>query len=120
MVEAEKTSNKVLDKIQKLPIIGDQPKNEKEEKYLREICEYEFYNIKEVGVATRFPYGSTKNNHKFTLFHGGKYKLPRFIARYIESRATPLWDWRPDGLGSLKKTETGTDSRFQMRQTFGG
>lgn len=106
--------------MQKLPIIGSQPKSEKEEKFLREICEYEFYNLKEPGVSVRFPYGDSKNHHVFTLFHGGKYKVPRFLANYIESRSTPIWEWRPNGIGGLEKKLIGHDPRFQMRQVFGG
>jgi len=109
-----------IDKLQKLPIIGKQPANEKEEKFLREVCEFEFMNIEEPGLCHRFPYGNAKINHNFTLFHGGKYKLPRFIAQWIESRTTPIWDWRPDGLGGLNKKLIGQNPRFQMRQGFGG
>ena len=101
-----------------LPIVGEQPKSEKEEKYLREICEFEFNNLEEPGLSLRFPYGSTKNKHTFTLFHGGKYKLPRFLARHIESCSTPIWKWRPNGDGGMEKQEIGTKPRFQMRQMF--
>jgi len=85
---------------------------------LREVCEYEFVNLKEPGVFHKFPYGSTRKNHTFTLFHGGTYKLPRFIARHLESCATPMYEWRPDGLGKLIKKYTGNDPRFQMRQVY--
>ena len=108
------------DTFKKLPIVGEQPKSDSEEKFLREICEYEFFNLKEPNVSVRFPYGDTKNNHTFTLFHGGKYKLPRFLARYIDSRSTPIWEWRPDGTGRLNKEKVGNDPRFSMRQVFGG
>lgn len=106
--------------LQKLPIIGKRPESEKEEEFLREICEFEFMNIKEPGLSHTFPYGNATNNHKFVLFHGGKYKVPRFIAQWIESRSTPIWDWRPDGTGSMTKKLIGRDPRFQMRQVFGG
>lgn len=109
-----------LEEIRKLPIIGKQPENEKEENFLREICEFEFYNLEEPGVALKFPYGNTKRKHNFTFFHGGKYKLPRFIARHMESCVTPIWKWKPDGTGSLRKERVGTNPRFQMRQVFGG
>jgi len=108
------------EKLQKLPIILRKPKNEKEEKFLREVCEFEFYNLEEPGLCHRFPYGNTKHSHNFTLFHGGKYKLPRFIAQWVESRTKPIWDWRPDGLGGMTKKLIGQDPRFQMRQGFGG
>ena len=106
--------------LQKLPIIGEQPKTEAEEKYLREICQYEFINIEESGVAIKFPYGENKNQKNITLLHGGKYMMPRFLARHIESTQTPIYNWRPDGLGSMGKEKIGMKPRFQMRQTFGG
>ena len=112
--------NRTLDELRKLPIIGKQPENEKEENFLREICEFEFMNIEEPGLSHRFPYGNAKHHHNFTMFHGGKYKLPRFIARWIESRTTPMWDWRPNGTGGLEKKFIGQKPRFQMRQVFGG
>jgi len=109
-----------MTKLQKLPFVLKQPANEKEEKFLREVCEFEFYNLEEPGLCQRFPYGNAKYSHNFTLFHGGKYKLPRFIAQWIESRTKPLWDWRPDGSGGMTKKLIGQDPRFQMRQSFGG
>lgn len=105
-------------KLAALPIVGEQPKSEKEEKFLREICEYEFRNVEEPGLAISFPYGSTKKKAKISLFHGGKCKMPRFIARHIESCTTPMWKWRPDGLGGMNKENIGTKPRFQMRQLF--
>jgi len=113
-------SKRTLDELQKLPIIGKKPANEKEEKYLREICEFEFMNLEEPGLLHRFPYGNAQKHHTFTLFHGGKYKVPRFIARWIESRSTPIWDWRPDGTGGMEKKLMGQNPRFQMREVFGG
>ena len=113
-------ANKTEASLKKLPIIGEQPKNESEEKYLREICEYEFFNLKEPNVSVTFPYGDTNNHHTFILFHGGKYRFPRFLARHIESRSTPIWDWTPDGTGRMVKKLVGSDPRFSMRQKFGG
>ena len=101
-----------------LPIIGDKPKDEKEEKFLREIRTYEFLNIKEPGIMISFPYGSTKKKHNFQFMHGGKYKVPRFIARHIENCSTPVWKWRPDGTGVMHKERIGTDPRFQMRELY--
>ena len=115
----EKHQNAKLEQIKKLPIIGKQPASEKEDKFLREVCEFEFMNMEEPGLSQRFPYGNAKNHHNFTLFHGGRYKLPRFIAQWIESRTTPLWDWRPDGEGGMAKKLIGQNPRFQMRQVFG-
>lgn len=106
------------EKMAALPILGKPPESPKEEKYLREICEYEFYNLEEPGLTHRFSCGSTVNQMSFTLFHSGKYRVPRFIARHIESRSTPLWDWRPDGSGRMAKKQVGTKPRFRMSVTF--
>jgi len=101
-----------------LPILGKQPSSEKEEKFLREVCEYEFYNLEEPGLEHRFPYGNTRHQHTFTLFHGGKYRLPRFIARHLESKGTPIWEWRPNGKGGMEKKQVGVKPRFRMSQVF--
>lgn len=106
------------DKLENLPIVGRLPKNEKEEKYLREIGEYEFYNQEDPGLSHKFPYGATRNKVVFTLFHGGKYHVPRHVADHINSRSTPIWKWRPDGMGSMVKEKVGTKSRFQMRPVY--
>jgi len=103
----------------KLPIVGPQPKSEKEEKFLREVITIEFQNREEPGLMQKFPYGDTRTNMTLELFHGGKYRLPRHIVRHIESREKPIWQYRPDGTGSMKKEQTGTDGRFQCRQVFG-
>lgn len=107
-----------LEKLEKLPIVGKQANNEKEEKYLREICEYEFYNLEEPGLSIKFPYGNTNFKHNFQFFHGGKYRIPRHVARHIEGCTTPIWKWRPDGTGSMRKENAGEKPRFQMRQVF--
>jgi len=107
-----------LEAIRKLPIVGPQAESEKEEEFLREICEYEFQNLEEPGLIHRFPYGNSHKSHTFTFLHGSKYQVPRFIARHIESCSTPIWDWRPNGMGGLEKKFQGTKPRFQMRQVF--
>jgi len=104
--------------LSKLPIIGNQPKNEKEENFLREVCEYEFYNLEEPGLSHSFSYGDTLNNHMISMNHGDKYRLPRFIARHLESCGTPIWDWRPDGTGRMAKKLTGKAPRFRMSQSY--
>lgn len=115
-IQKEETTD--FKKIRDLPIVGKAPASPKEEEFLREFCEYEFMNLEEPGLAHKFPYGSTRNSHTFTFIHGGKYKVPRFIARHIESCSTPLWEWRPNGLGGLNKKLIGNKPRFQMRQVF--
>lgn len=113
-------SEKAMDllKMATLPIIGKLPANEKEEKHLKEICEYEFYNSEEPGVSIQFPYGSTKNNMTFTIKHGEKLKAPRHVARHLESCMTPIYCWRSNGAGAMVKTLNGVKSRFQMRPVF--
>lgn len=106
------------EQLNKLPIIGKQPKDEKEEKYLREYQEFEFYNLEQSGMSEKFPYGNTQKNVTFQFFHGGKYKLPRHVARHLENCQTPIWKWRPDGTGSMQKELTGYKPRFQMRQVI--
>lgn len=104
-----------------LPIItrdGRKMNSEKEEQYMRELCEFEFYNLEESGLAQRFAYGNTKKNHTFTFFHGGRYRIPRFIAQWVESCSTPIWDWRPNGTGQMEKRRIGERPRFQMRHIF--
>lgn len=109
-------------KLKKLPIIDpnnpSKKYNEKEEKWLRECVTYEFMNLEEPGLMNTFSYGNANNNMRFTLFHGAKYKMPRFLAKHVSSKGTPLWSWRPDGTGSMRKEKIGTKSRFQMRESF--
>ena len=83
-----KHKQRSVEDISKLPIVGKKPKTEKEEKFLREVCEYEFINVEERGATHRFSYGNASNQHVFTFDHGKKYKLPRFIAEHVESRQT--------------------------------
>lgn len=113
-------SNKVADEkiMDSLPIVGKQPETDEEEAFLREVVEFEFYNSEEPGVAVSFPYGSTKKNHVFLFRHGEKYKIPRHVARHVESRSTPLYKWQASGTGTMQKSRTGTKTRFQMRQVF--
>lgn len=113
-----KDSSTSIEFLSQLPIVGKKPANEKEEKYLKEICEFEFYNLEEPGIPQKFPYGDTRKNHTFTFLHGGKYKLPRHVAQWVESRGTPIWDWRPDGSGRMVKQRVGEKPRFQMRHIF--
>lgn len=107
-----------IEHIKRLPITGEQPKTEREEAFLREVCEFEFNNLEEPGLSHKWVMGNTKNNFTFHFFHGGKYRVPRFVARHLEECTTPLWKWLPDGTGRMDKKLVGTKSRFQMKQTF--
>lgn len=101
-----------------LPIVGNQPISEKEEKHLKEICEYQFFNLEESGMELTFPYGDTNKYCNFTFLHGSKYRVPRHVAQHVESCSTPIWNWRPDGTGRMVKQKTGDTLRFQMRHVF--
>lgn len=92
--------------------------SEKEQQWLDEEIEIEFYNLEEPGMINKFPYGTTKNYKVYTLFHGGKYMLPRKVIKHIETRQTPIWSYAPDGRGSMAKQMTGWKPRFQCRQVF--
>lgn len=115
-----KLKNPLKDQSQmaELPIVGKVPVNEKEATALKEICEFEFYNLEEPGLSLKFPYGDTRRHHNFEFQHGEKYKIPRHVARHVESRSTPIYAWRPNGQGGMEKRQTGTRPRFQMRQIF--
>lgn len=104
----------------RIPIVGEQPKDEKEKKFLKEICEFEFQNLEEAGLCITFPYGSSSHRKNITFFHGGRYHVPRHVARHLENCTTPIWHWTADGTGSLKKHMSGKKSRFQMREVYSG
>lgn len=94
------------------------PISEAEQKWLDEEVEVEFYNLEEPGVINKFSYGTTKDFTDYTLFHGGRYTLPRKVVKHIESRQTPIWSYEPDGQGRMAKKQTGWKPRFQCRQVF--
>lgn len=117
---------KVIDlctkRVLELPIID--PENptakykDKEEKWLREPITCEFMNMEDPGLQITFTYGTTKAKEKFTLMHGGTYRIPRFLQKHITSKSTPLWKWRPDGQGGMHKENVGNNPRFAMREVF--
>ena len=113
-----KYHNSETKKLESLPILGDQPATEKEEKFLREVSDYIFQNLEESGVSVNFIYGNTKNNVNLKMMHGATYKFPRFLARHIENCSTPIYELRPDGLGGKSMVETGKKPRFQMKQVY--
>lgn len=106
--------------LEDLPIVGRQPADEKEKKHLKEFVTYEFMNMEEPGMQLRFPYGSTKRKAVLTFLHGGKYRLPRHVARHVSRCSTPIWDWRPDGSGRMVKQRVGDRPRFQMKEVYEG
>ena len=112
----EKTTDEKESILRRLPIVGYTPKNKAEEEFLKELIDYEFYNTEEPGTTLSFPYGDSKTNCKITLRHGEHCRLPRHIARHIDSRSVPMYQWHPNGTGKMVKTDMGVKSRFQMRQ----
>jgi hypothetical protein len=52
------------------------------------------------------------------FFHGTKYKIPRFLARHVESKGTPIWEWRPNGLGGMEKKNIGFKKRYTMTEVY--
>jgi hypothetical protein len=93
-------------------------KKDREQEWLKEEVLIEFMNLEEPGMMLKFNFGSTKDSKKYTLFHGGKYRLPRSVVRHIESRQTPIWKYLPSGDGSMRKQLQSHKSRFQCREVF--
>lgn len=89
--------------------------SEKEQNYLNEEIEFEFYNTEEPGMMHTFSYGPSNSVKTYTLFHGGRYRLPRHIVHHLESKGTTNWAFRPDGTGSMGKMKEGIKPRFQCR-----
>jgi len=114
----KKLTKQEEEKLQSLPIIPYKKRSEKEEKYLKEFINAEFVNLKDSGLSHEFLYGDRKNNKTFKFFHGGEYRVPRFIAKHVEGRHTPIKEWKSDGNGKMVKTAAGKDYRFQMRESF--
>lgn len=95
------------------------PKSEKHEKQLRECGTYEFMNVEEPnGPMVKTIYGSTKKKGVFEFFHGGRYRIPRFLKEHMESRGTPIWKWHPDGTGKMHKVQHGFSPRYQFREVY--
>ena len=100
------------------PMNAGKKYSEKEEKWLRDLVSCEFMNLEEPGLSMTFVYGTTKQKQKFVFLHGGKYIVPRFIQKHIESKSTPIWKWRPSGDGVLAKQKMGQNPRFALREIY--
>ena len=110
---ATKLDEKLMDRLPLMnKVDGSHKFTEKEEKSLREYATYELYNIEEPGHPISFHY----QGYPFRLLHGGRYKLPKFIANHIEEVGYPVWDWVPDGSGKMEKKIKSFTRRFQARQ----
>lgn len=84
--------------------------------WLKDVEKVEFINQETPGMSLSFAFGSTKNPQKYTLFHGGIYDLPRKIIKHLEQCGRPLYDWVPDGTGSMVKKPRGFIPRFSLRR----
>ena len=109
-------------KLKKLPIFNrnDPAKKftEAQEKHLREICTFEFNNLESAGQPMKFSYGTRSAKMDFEFQHGETYAVPRFIAKHVESCSKPLWKFKADGSGAIRKEGAGVDRRFAMREVY--
>lgn len=87
-----------------------------EKDWLSERVTIQFYNIEEPGADGFFMYGACTDPKKIELKHGEIAELTRGDIRYIESRQTPIYAYKPDGHGKMRKTLMGWKPRFQCRQ----
>lgn len=87
-----------------------------EKDWLDEKVTVQFYNIEEPGSDGFFVYGLCTCPKKIELNHGEIAELTRADVRYIESRQTPMYAYKPDGHGKMRKTLMGWKPRFQCRQ----
>jgi hypothetical protein len=111
MIKEEKSAIESVDQmLEKVDRIAVKPQDEE--------IEVEFYNLENPGLTIKFAYGSTKNKKIYTLFHGGKYKLPRSVVKHISTRQMPLWNYTSDGTGRLRKNLLGYKSRFECRTAW--
>lgn len=92
--------------------------SEKEQNFMNEELDFEFYNIEEPGVMHSFSYGPANNVKSYKLFHGGKYRYPRYLINHIESKGPANWQYSPDGSGNMRATKQGNKPRFQCRIIF--
>lgn len=111
MKEEKATGIETVDQaLEKADRIDVKPKDEE--------IEIEFYNIENPGLTIKFAFGSTRNKKIYTLFHGGKYKLPRSVVKHISTRQMPMWNYTSDGTGRLRKNLLGYKSRFECRTAW--
>ncbi len=84
--------------------------------WLEEKVNIQFYNIEEPGAGGFFCYGGCRDPKTIELDHGEIRELTRGDVRYIESRQTPMYEYKPDGTGKRRKELIGWRPRFQCRQ----
>ncbi len=87
-----------------------------EHEWLSETVNIQFYNIEEPGAPGFFCYGGCRNPKTIELDHGEIRELTRGDVRYIESRQTPMWEYKQMGNGKRTKSLMGWRPRYQCRQ----
>lgn len=92
--------------------------NEKEQEWLNEEVEFEFFNIEEPGSSLTFSYGPANNIKTYTLRHGDRYKYARRLINHVESKGPSNWVSRPDGRGGNMIVREGNFPRFQCKIVF--
>ena len=87
-----------------------------EKDWLEEKVNVQFYNIEEPGAPGFFCFGDCRSPKTIELNHGEIRELNRGDVRYIESRQTPMYEYKATGTGKRVKTLIGWRPRFQCRQ----
>ncbi len=87
-----------------------------EKDWLEEKITIQFYNIEHPGSKATFGWGPCTDPTMLTIEHGEVIELTRGAVRHIESRQTPIKEYKPDGSGKTKKVLIGYKPRFQCRQ----
>lgn len=82
-----------------------------------EIVEVQFFNLEDPGLKIKFSYGHANNVKNYELWHAGKYKLPRGLVRHLESRQTPIYEYKMTEAGKHKEL-IGYRQRFNLRQVW--
>lgn len=75
----------------------------------------QFYNLEQPGQEAFFCLGGCLCPKSITLQHGEVTTLTRGEVRFIESRQTPIWEYKANGTGKMKKERVGWKPRYQCR-----
>jgi len=87
-----------------------------EKDWLEEKVTIQFYNIEEPGAPGFFCFGLCTCPKTIELDHGEIAELNRGDVRYIESRQTPIYEYKSAPNGKMRKERTGWRPRYQCRQ----
>jgi hypothetical protein len=97
---------------------AEEKKEIMEKKPVDEEVDIEFFNLENPGLYIKFVFGDTRKKKSYTLFHGGKYKLPRSVIKHLSTRQMPIWNYISDGTGHMQKNLMAYRSRFECRQVW--